>query len=161
LIAKLSHWIKQKLQLITFKISKTTTAVVLVLGALVDIKDSERLTIAGLILLFGLPIGFIIFGAAFNMLMWLSIVVVILFAVNLHNAWEVASTLRHGGLDYQMASQAIAAVQTVLPTKDNIEYLNEKIGTINQNFINMTSKQTGYDGKVLMPLNTISPLLKG
>lgn len=154
-------WIKNKLKRLTFKVSKAVTAVVMVLGALVSINSPERIAIAGLTFIFGLPLGLMIFGPhVFSIPIWLAIVVVILFAMNLHNAWEVAESLKAGGLNYIMVGQAVSAVKTVTPSGEDIDHLNLKVEDLNHRFRDMSDRNDGYDGDILLPYMPGKPLLE-
>ena len=149
---RIGLWIKRRLKALTFQISKATTAVALVLGALVDVRRPDRLGVAAMVFVFGLPAGLMIFGSAFNIFIWMALVVGVLFAMNLHNAWEVASVLKAGGLDIEMTKQAISATETVTPTPTQIAILNERVVELNKNYLALNEKKTDYEGEVLLPV---------
>ena len=51
--------------------------------------------------------------------------------MNLHNAWEVILSLRYGGLDYIMATQAVASAESITPDQEDIHNLRERIKRLN------------------------------
>jgi hypothetical protein len=137
-------WLRDKLvnglKRSTFFISKAVTTVVMTGGALCGITrlDGElnavRLGVAGMIFVIGLPIGLLIFGQAFNIFIWMGIVIGVLFLMNLHSAWDVIIALRAGGLDYVMAAQAVEAASTVVPTDQELTDLRKKLTEVNERF---------------------------
>jgi hypothetical protein len=157
-LKRVGSWCFNKVKKLTFHISRTATAVIMVLSALAGVNNLEQLSLAAYAFLIGIPLGFIIFGTAFSMLAWTCVVMGLLFTMNLHNAWEVFLSLRAGGLDYQMVAQAHSAVKAVTPTESDIETLNYKIHEINQNVRNMHSKHEGYEGNILIPLTDLPEL---
>ena len=84
-----------------------------------------------MIFVVGLPLGLIIFGPAFNTFVWLSIVISVLFMMNLHNTWEVILSLKYGGLDYVMATQAVASAEAVTPNDEDIKKLYQRVKGLN------------------------------
>ncbi|MFA5163895.1 MAG: hypothetical protein WC441_05270 [Patescibacteria group bacterium] len=147
--------IKALLKKTTSFISKATTATVLTGGALVGITrlngqvNVTRLTIAGMAFVIGLPLGLIVFGPAFNLLIWGAIVVGTLFAMNLDNVWEVISALRYGGLEYTMAKQAVEAASSITPNNEDIKKLRAQITVLEKQlgFNAISSKSGGILGK--------------
>lgn len=116
---------------ITYAVSRFTTGAVLMLGSFVGLYSPQglqphRLYIAGMTFMIGLPFGLIIFGNAFNIMIWLGICTGILFAMNLHNSWEVYKSLRAGALDIHMAQNALDSVQAVTPTEEDIRNLHDR-----------------------------------
>lgn len=142
---RLFSWIKEKtvpfVQAVTYHISRVVAAIVAVGGALAGVTrtaggsiDASRLGFAGAAFVLGMPIGLIIFGSSFNLMLWFGIVIGILFLANLHSTWEVAASLQHGGLDYIMASQAAAALSVVTPTAEDIDLLKDQVHRLNTDF---------------------------
>jgi hypothetical protein len=153
---RLLNWFGRGTRRLTFWVSKATTAVVAILAALTGLTTMDglfqvpRLVVAFFIFIFGLPIGLAIFGGSFNIFLWLATVVVVLFAMNLHNTWEVITTLRAGGLDFMMASQAVSAVNSMVPTPEGMRDLQIKINRVNKNYANLLAACEGdYEGRIL------------
>lgn len=127
------------LKWLTYQISRFVTGVTLIGGALVGVttirgeRQLARLAIAGMIFVVGLPVGLIILGQAFSVFAWLSIVVITLFLMNLHNVWEVVSALRAGGLDHIMIAQAAEAVDGVTPSPEDWQRLHAHIKKVQVN----------------------------
>lgn len=136
-------------------ISTATTATVAVGGALCGITNTRgsinlyRPGIALMAFTIGLPFGVIIFGGQFSIFIWLTIVIITLFLMNLHNAWEVILSLRYGGLDYIMATQAVAAAESVTPTQEDIIHLRERIKDLNVEVRRNCLREPIFDGGVL------------
>jgi hypothetical protein len=122
---------------VTYAISKGVTATVITLGALAGIANVRgeftiyRPGIAIMIFFVGLPLGLILLGSSFSTIAWLGIVVTILFLMNLHNVWEVVISLKYGGLDWVMATQAVAAARSVTPDREDMEELNQLVKNLN------------------------------
>jgi hypothetical protein len=150
------------LKKLTFHISRATTAIVLVGGALINIADLDRLAVTGFIFLLGLPIGLFIFGLNFSIFIWTAMVLGVMFMMNLHNAWEVAASLMAGGLDYQMANQAASAINCVVPSREDVFNLQEKIDNINLKYQQL-GKDSMYSGRILGEVvvsNILLPVLR-
>jgi len=164
LFSKLSDKLVAFSKKVTFFISKTVTGLVLIVGSLVGFNttsgelNGSRLVLAGMIFVFGAPIGLMIFGAHFNFIIWFSLVVTILFAMNLHNTWEVIRSLTHGGLDYVMVEQAVTSISSVTPDEDAIKRLNVKIKRVNKKYTAMSGEHKGYDGNILKSASSLPSL---
>lgn len=159
ILKKVGSWVMKGIHKLTFMVSKATTAIVLTFGALAGINHPERLYIALMAFTIGLPVGFILFGQAFNMLTWLLIVTGLLFMMNLNNMWEVIIALGAGGLDFQMVKDAVTSVSSVTPSPKDITRLNHRIEEMNANVQHMNTHHDGYEGSVFQPLMDL-PLLK-
>jgi len=134
LLQQLADKAKRFLRRATYYISKTATATVLVGGALCGITksrggiDGTKIAIAASVFVFGLPVGLIIFGPVQGFtLLWLGCVIGVLFLTNLNNVWEIVYSLKHGGLDYNMARNATAAVDGITPSREEVKELHQKI----------------------------------
>jgi hypothetical protein len=138
-IAYISSNLKIKLDKFLYFISKTVTGAILVGGALAGLTtingelQTGRVVLAGFAFIIGLPLGLVLFGASFNITIWLGIVSGILFICNLHNAWEVLFSLKYGGLDYVMTEQSVAAIESITPVKEDWKTLSKRISTIQEN----------------------------
>lgn len=135
------RWLKTKLvnglKHVTYFVSRSVTATVTTLGALIGLTTVNgnvniyRPGIALMVFSVGLIPGLIIFGSNFSLLIWMAIVLGVLFLMNLHNVWETIISLKYGGLDYVMATQAVAAAESVTPDEDDIADLNQRVKELN------------------------------
>jgi len=150
-------WLRDKLiaglKKLTRAISTATTAAILTVGALVGVHGisgefkARRLLIAGMAFVIGLPLGVIIFGAGFNILVWAAMVVGALFLMNLHNMWEVIVALRYGGLEFVTTASAIEAVEAVVPTEEDITKLREQFRAVEKQFNQNALRTEGILGQ--------------
>ena len=125
------RWIGKAILWVITKISRAVTFVVLLFGALTGIHtingevDASRAIIALYVFFIGLIIGVLIFGKGMSIIAWLVVVVVILFLMNMKNAWLVAAGLIYGhGLDYADAASEAGALASVTPSEEAVEELH-------------------------------------
>lgn len=135
----LAHRLRRGLSWITYHISRVTTGAIAIGGALCGLNtiggeiQVSRLATSGMAFVIGLPLGMILFGPQFNIFVWLTIVIGILFLMNIHSAWEVMMSLKYGGLDYIMAKEAVNSVDNITPTEEDIKNLAKQLGQVQAN----------------------------
>lgn len=135
----LARRLRRGLSWVTYHLSRVTTGAVAIGGALCGLNtvggeiQVGRLATAGMAFVVGLPLGMILFGPMFNMFTWLTIVIGILFLMNIHSAWEVMTSLKYGGLDYIMAKEAINSVENITPTEEDVKLLAKRLGEVQSN----------------------------
>jgi len=98
-------WINVLTHRFTNKVSNYIQSIILVAGRLVGIQrinpdkaDSSKLVTAGWIFILGIPVGLILLGPEFPMLIWLSIVLGLLMLVNLDDSLILMSNIINNGL---------------------------------------------------------------
>lgn len=151
--------LRRGLSWITYHISRVTTGAVAIGGALCGLNtiggelQTGRLAAAGMAFVIGLPLGMILFGPMFNMLTWLTIVVGILFLMNIHSAWEVMMSLKYGGLDYMMAKEAINSVDNITPTEEDVRNMARQLGQVQANLDRNALNVVPYKNLLKEPQN--------
>ena len=156
IIAKFLHRISQNLkktfQKFTYHISRATIGALAIGGALCGINviskeiHANRLMVAGMAFIVGMPLGIVIFGASFSLSVWFAIVSSVLLISNLHSTWNLSNSLFNGGLEYIMNEHIVTAVEGVTPTTRDWKRLNERIKKVQKNIdMNALNFKNLYD----------------
>lgn len=131
-------------------------------GALCGINNisgeiqAGRLATAGFAFVVGLPLGFILFGPAMSITAWMTVVIGILFLMNLHSTWEVIMSLKYGGLDHMMARETINSVENITPTKEDWTRITERLARVQSN-LSLNAMMDAPYGKRLLKLAKEGP----